>query len=125
MAVTERSGAGRRRWRRWPAGRYDAARNGIARSFAFADFGAAFAFMTRVALAAEKADHHPEWSNVWNRVDILLSTHSDGGVTDKDIALAERDRRRQLALPRRRRLDGRLPVHAERWPSGRRRSPGK
>ncbi|HTU09544.1 MAG TPA: 4a-hydroxytetrahydrobiopterin dehydratase [Allosphingosinicella sp.] len=67
---------------------YDAARNGIAKSFAFADFGEAFAFMTRVALAAEKADHHPEWANVWNKVDILLSTHSDGGVTAKDIALA-------------------------------------
>ena len=67
---------------------FDATRNGIAKGFAFADFAAAFAFMTRVALEAEKADHHPEWSNVWNRVDILLSTHSDGGVTAKDIALA-------------------------------------
>jgi 4a-hydroxytetrahydrobiopterin dehydratase len=67
---------------------YDATRNGIARSFRFADFNAAFAFVTRVALAAEKADHHPEWSNVWNRVDILLSTHSTGGVTEKDVALA-------------------------------------
>jgi 4a-hydroxytetrahydrobiopterin dehydratase len=67
---------------------WDAGRNGIAKGFAFADFGEAFAFMTRVALEAEKADHHPEWSNVWNRVDILLSTHSDGGVTAKDIALA-------------------------------------
>ena len=67
---------------------FDAARNSIARGFSFADFGEAFAFMTRVALAAEKADHHPEWSNVWNRVDILLSTHSEGGVTQKDIALA-------------------------------------
>ena len=67
---------------------FDAERNGIAKGFAFADFGAAFAFMTRVALAAEKADHHPEWSNVWNKVDILLSTHSAGGVTEKDIALA-------------------------------------
>jgi 4a-hydroxytetrahydrobiopterin dehydratase len=69
---------------------FDAARNGIAKRFAFADFGAAFAFMTRVALAAEKADHHPEWSNVWNRVDILLTTHSAGGVTGKDIALARK-----------------------------------
>jgi len=68
---------------------FDAGRNGIARSFKFGDFGEAFAFMTRVALAAEKADHHPEWSNVWNRVDILLSTHSEGGVTAKDIALAK------------------------------------
>jgi 4a-hydroxytetrahydrobiopterin dehydratase len=67
---------------------FDAGRNGIAKRFAFADFSAAFAFMTRVALAAEKADHHPDWSNVWNKVDILLSTHSDGGVTAKDIALA-------------------------------------
>ena len=67
---------------------FDAGRNGIAKSFKFGDFGEAFAFMTRIALEAEKADHHPEWSNVWNRVDILLSTHSDGGVTAKDIALA-------------------------------------
>ncbi len=69
---------------------FDPARNGIAKSLRFADFGAAFAFMTRIALEAEKADHHPEWSNVWNRVDILLSTHDAGGVTDKDIALAGR-----------------------------------
>ena len=61
-----------------PGWTFDAGRNGIAKSFTFADFGEAFAFMTRVALEAEKADHHPEWSNVWNRVDILLSTHSDG-----------------------------------------------
>jgi 4a-hydroxytetrahydrobiopterin dehydratase len=69
---------------------FDAARNGIAKGFTFADFGAAFAFMSRVALEAEKADHHPEWSNVWNRVDILLTTHSDGGVTAKDMALAKK-----------------------------------
>jgi 4a-hydroxytetrahydrobiopterin dehydratase len=72
-----------------PGWTFDAERNGIARRFTFADFPAAFAFMTRVALAAEKADHHPEWSNVWNKVDILLSTHSDGGVTAKDVALAK------------------------------------
>lgn len=71
-----------------PGWTYDAARNGIARSYRFKDFNEAFGFMTRVALAAEKADHHPEWSNVWNRVDISLSTHSEGGVTEKDIALA-------------------------------------
>ena len=69
---------------------FDEARNGIARSFRFTDFNEAFAFMTRVALAAEQADHHPEWFNVWNRVDMLLTTHSDGGLTDKDIALAKR-----------------------------------
>jgi 4a-hydroxytetrahydrobiopterin dehydratase len=71
-----------------PGWAFDAARNGIAKGFKFADFGAAFAFMTRVALKAEKADHHPEWSNVWNRVDILLTTHDAGGVTAKDVALA-------------------------------------
>jgi len=75
---------------------FDARRNGIAKSFRFADFSEAFAFMTRVALAAEKADHHPDWSNVWNRVEILLSTHSDGGVTGKDIALA---RQIEVSLP--------------------------
>ena len=69
---------------------FDEGRNGIAKSFEFADFGEAFAFMTRVALEAEKADHHPLWSNVWNKVEILLSTHSDGGVTAKDMKLAAR-----------------------------------
>jgi 4a-hydroxytetrahydrobiopterin dehydratase len=68
---------------------WDESRGAIARSFRFADFGEAFAFMTRVATLAEKADHHPEWSNVWNRVDILLTTHSAGGLTVKDIALAK------------------------------------
>ena len=71
-----------------PEWRYDEARAGIARSFRFKDFSEAFAFMTRVALAAEQADHHPEWANVWNRVDILLTTHSAGGLTQKDIDLA-------------------------------------
>ena len=69
---------------------YDARRGGIARRFRFRDFGEAFAFMTRVALEAEKADHHPDWSNAWNRVDILLTTHSAGGLTSRDIALARR-----------------------------------
>jgi len=61
----------------------------IARSFAFRDFAEAFAFMTRVALLAEKADHHPEWSNVWNRVNITLTTHDAGGLSTRDIALAK------------------------------------
>ena len=65
-------------------------RDAIARSFRLADFSEAFAFMTRVALAAEKADHHPEWTNVWNRVDVLLTTHDAGGLTAKDVALAKR-----------------------------------
>ncbi len=60
----------------------------IRRSLKFADFNAAFGFMTRVALAAEKADHHPEWSNVWNRVDIRLTTHDAGGLTQRDFDLA-------------------------------------
>ena len=69
---------------------HDEARDAIARSFTFADFSEAFAFMTRVALLAEKADHHPEWSNVYNRVEILLTTHDAGNtVTDKDYKLAE------------------------------------
>ena len=67
---------------------YDAERRGIARTFRYADFSEAFAFMTRVALAAEKADHHPDWSNAWNRVDILLTTHSAKGLTAKDMTLA-------------------------------------
>ncbi|HET9429400.1 MAG TPA: 4a-hydroxytetrahydrobiopterin dehydratase [Allosphingosinicella sp.] len=71
-----------------PGWTYDDARSGIAKSFRFADFGEAFGFMARVALAAEKADHHPDWSNSWNRVDILLTTHSEGGVTGNDIGLA-------------------------------------
>jgi 4a-hydroxytetrahydrobiopterin dehydratase len=82
-----------------PGWAFDAERNGIARSFKFADFGAAFAFMTRVALEAEKADHHPDWSNVWNRVDILLSTHDAGRVTAKDIALAQRIDAISASLP--------------------------
>ena len=67
---------------------YQQDRAGIAKSFTFADFNEAFGFMARVALASEKADHHPNWSNVWNRVDILLTTHSEDGLTAKDIALA-------------------------------------
>ena len=68
---------------------YDEARDALTRKFVFADFSEAFAFMTRVALLAEKADHHPEWSNVWNRVDILLTTHDAGGLSHRDVAMAE------------------------------------
>jgi 4a-hydroxytetrahydrobiopterin dehydratase len=63
-------------------------RNAITKHYKFNDFNEAFAFMARVALAAEKADHHPEWFNVWNRVEVTLSTHDVGGVSKKDIALA-------------------------------------
>lgn len=62
--------------------------NKLARNFEFADFNEAFGFMTRVALAAEKLDHHPEWSNVYNRVDVELTTHDAGGITELDFALA-------------------------------------
>ena len=58
------------------------------RALEFADFAEAFAFMTRVAFAAEKLDHHPDWSNVWNRVAIALWTHDSGGITRSDIELA-------------------------------------
>jgi 4a-hydroxytetrahydrobiopterin dehydratase len=68
---------------------YDEARDAITRGFTFENFGEAFAFMTRVALIAEKSDHHPEWSNVWNRVDILLTTHDAGGLSHRDVAMAE------------------------------------
>lgn len=61
----------------------------ICREFKFKTFVAAFGFMSRVALLAEKADHHPDWSNSYNKVSVTLSTHSAGGVTEKDIALAE------------------------------------
>jgi 4a-hydroxytetrahydrobiopterin dehydratase len=60
----------------------------IEKSFKFADFPTAFAFMTQVAFAAEKADHHPEWFNVYNRVDVKLTTHDANGVTTRDLSLA-------------------------------------
>jgi 4a-hydroxytetrahydrobiopterin dehydratase len=64
-------------------------RNAIAKSFKFKTFTEAFGFMAKVALTAEKMDHHPEWFNVYNRVDVTLTTHSAGGVTDLDITLAK------------------------------------
>ena len=67
---------------------YDEARDAITRALVFADFVAAFGFMAQVALMAEKADHHPEWKNVYNRVDILLTTHDAGGLSSRDIELA-------------------------------------
>lgn len=69
----------------WAASADDKA---IEKSFTFADFSAAFAFLTRVAMHAEKADHHPEFTSVWNRVDFRLTSHDVGGVTERDLALA-------------------------------------
>jgi 4a-hydroxytetrahydrobiopterin dehydratase len=64
-------------------------RDAIQKTFKFEDFNAAFGFMTRAALIAEKMNHHPEWFNVWNRVDVTLSTHDAGGLTSRDVKLAE------------------------------------
>ncbi len=64
-------------------------RDAIHKSFKFKDFNAAWGFMCRIALMAEKMDHHPEWFNVYNRVDITLSTHDAGGITERDIKLAD------------------------------------
>jgi 4a-hydroxytetrahydrobiopterin dehydratase len=64
-------------------------RDALQKDFKFADFNQAWGFMTRVALAADKADHHPEWANVYNKVEIVLSTHDAGGISEKDVALAK------------------------------------
>jgi len=67
---------------------YDELTGAMSRKFAFADFAQAFGFMTEIALAAEKHNHHPEWSNVYNKVEITWSTHDAGGLTELDITLA-------------------------------------
>jgi 4a-hydroxytetrahydrobiopterin dehydratase len=71
-----------------PLWSYDADAKGIRRTIRFADFAEAFGFMARVAILAEKADHHPEWFNVYNRVEILLATHDAGGLSQRDVELA-------------------------------------
>ena len=68
---------------------HDEGRDAIRRSIVFTDFAEAFGFMTQVALIAEKSNHHPEWTNVWNRVEILLTTHDAGGLSERDIDLAQ------------------------------------
>lgn len=65
-------------------------RHAITRSFKFKNFSESWGFMTRIALLAEKMDHHPEWFNVYNKVDITLTTHDAGGVSEKDIKMAEK-----------------------------------
>lgn len=70
------------------AWRYDGERRALYRKIMLADFSEAFALMTRIALEAEKRDHHPEWSNVYNRLEIWLTTHEAGGVSTRDLAMA-------------------------------------
>lgn len=72
-----------------PAWRPVPDRDAIARDFKFKDFSAAWGFMARVALLAEQQDHHPEWSNVYNRVFITLTTHDAGGLSERDVRLAQ------------------------------------
>ncbi len=69
----------------WHHPRHD---NALSKTFLFADFAAAFAFMTRIASVAEQLNHHPDWRNVWNRVEVRLSTHDAGGITTLDFRLA-------------------------------------
>lgn len=86
LSETERAGplaeAEARGWRLAQDGR------AISKRYAFDDFSAAFGWMTRAALLAEKADHHPDWTNVYNRVDVILTSHDAGGLTGRDFALA-------------------------------------
>ena len=74
---------------RFPEWTHEPERDAIVRRFQFADFAQAFGFMASVAIIAEKMDHHPEWSNVYNRVDILLTTHDCDGLSERDAKLAE------------------------------------
>lgn len=73
---------------RFPEWTHEPSRDAIARRFTFDDFARAFGFMASVAIIAEKMDHHPEWSNVYNRVDILLTTHDADGLSERDAKLA-------------------------------------
>ena len=84
LTATERA-AGLKSLKGWT---YDDSAEAISRDFKFKDFSEAFAFMTRVALLAQAADHHPEWSNVYNKVSITLTTHDDKGLSAKDLKLA-------------------------------------
>jgi 4a-hydroxytetrahydrobiopterin dehydratase len=83
-----------------PLWRHDPQRDAIARQFLFADFVQAFGFMAQLALVAERLNHHPEWSNVYHRVEIVLTTHDAGGLTALDIELARHadDLHRRLTI---------------------------
>lgn len=74
---------------RHPQWQYVAERDAVRRNIEFGDFAEAFAFMTRVAILAEKMDHHPEWSNIYNRVEILWTTHDCDGLSENDVAMVE------------------------------------
>lgn len=89
MAVAKLEGAARQAALQALAGWQDAkGRDAIVKTFVFADFNAAFGFMTRVAIQADKADHHPEWFNVYNRVEVILTSHDVEGLTKRDVTLA-------------------------------------
>ena len=81
-----------------PAWTLESDSKAMSRNFKFADFKQAFAFMTRVAAEADRMDHHPEWSNIYNTVSIRLTTHDSGGVTESDIRLAEEIDRAALSV---------------------------
>lgn len=91
MSIAQLTGEERASWLaalpEWSLARDGAA---IERKFAFGDFSQAFAFMTRVALLSEQRDHHPEWFNVYNRVEIVLTTHDAGGLSSRDVEMAQR-----------------------------------
>lgn len=89
MAISKLEGAARdSALQTFASWKHDAGRDALTKSFVFADFNVAFGFMSRVALMAEKLDHHPEWFNVYNRVEITLTTHDANGLSERDVALA-------------------------------------
>ena len=89
MAIAKLEGAARQAALQTLAGWQEVkGRDAVVKAFVFADFNSAFSFMTRVAIQADKVDHHPEWFNVYNRVEITLTTHDAGGLSERDVKLA-------------------------------------